>query len=252
MFELSAIAAPQTIWGLEDLLVVSAFLVSIALFYKSLRRRRDFSDPVRKGGYLFLAGFGAVSTMLFSLAIFGGWRINMTSGKSMMPTIANSSVIVTRVHAYGIRKPFSGWWKEPQAPELGDVVMFHADIEGEQMLAKRVVAIPGDKVIYRNGSLFVDDKPVAGAVTGKGHYAGPFLVHPRHASISGVAFNVLAPQRGQDRLYFEGIVPPGHVFLMGDNWAESYDSREFGAVPFSSLRGKVRWAWSESAGWVLP
>lgn len=251
MLELSAITTPQAIWGLEDLLVVSAFFTSIALFFKSLQRRRNFVSPVRKGGYLFLASTGAMFMVLFSLALFGGWRTSMTAGKSMMPTMAESNIIVTGSYAYGVRVPFSGWLKGPRAPRTGDIAMFHARVEGEQMLlAKRVVAISGDRVTYQNGSLFVNGNQISGAPSGRGHYAGPILVQPRQARVSTTSFHVLAPQPGQDRLYFEGTVPADHVFLMGDNWAQSYDSREFGPVPFSSLRGRVRWAWSESTGWV--
>lgn len=253
MLELSAITTPQAIWGMEDLLVVAAFFTSIALFFKSIQRRGDFSSPLRKGGYLFLAGSGALFMVIFSLALFGGWRTSITAGKSMMPTMAESGVIITNAYAYGIRKPFAGWWKGPRAPNRGDVAMFHVGIDGEEvLLAKRVVALAGDKVTYENGMLLVNGTQVSGKSLGKGQYAGALRVYPRQARLMGTTFQVLAPQSGQDRLYFQGEVPSGHVFLMGDNWAESYDSREFGPIPFSSLRGQVRWAWSESTGWVAP
>lgn len=45
-----------------------------------------------------------------------------------------------------------------------------------------------------------------------------------------------------DIVDFQGkkvIVPPGHCWLVGDNLEESYDSRQYGAVPLSSIRSKI-------------
>ncbi|HET7505171.1 MAG TPA: signal peptidase I [Kofleriaceae bacterium] len=45
------------------------------------------------------------------------------------------------------------------------------------------------------------------------------------------------------------VVPPGHVFAMGDNRANSKDSRVFGAVPVENIRGKALFIWLSYRYW---
>ena len=251
MMDIPAFSSPEAMWGIEDILVFAAALVSIALIQKALENRRGATNVLTRGGYLFLALSGMFFTLVFGVALLGGWRVGLASGKSMMPTLSESSTLVVDSYSYGFRRPFDGWWGEPRTPTSGDVAMFHARIEGEQMLlAKRVVALPGDRVEYRDGDLFVNAVRLASSETTGSSFLGGVRVDNAMAHLPSSSFQVFSPQPGQSRLFFEGVVPPGHVFLVGDNWAESYDSRDFGPVPMHALRGRVRWAWSEKAGWV--
>lgn len=248
-----AFSSPEAIWGIEDLLVFSAAIVSVALVSKALENRLQSRHVVVRGWYLFLVFSGFVLSALFVVALFGGWRVGMAAGKSMMPTLPESSALVVNSHSYGLRRPFSGWWRTPRVPSSGDVAMFHVHIDGKSLLlAKRVVGLPGDRVGYRDGELFVNAVRVSGpAVQSPPRYAGGVRVDSSTAYLANAApFSVLSPQAGQSNLFFEGVVPEKHVFVVGDNWAESYDSRDFGPIPLDSLRGKVRWAWSEKTGWI--
>lgn len=251
MMDIPAFASPEAMWGIEDVLVFSSTLVSLALIFKSLENRRRAPHILAQGWYLFLAAAGVALSVLFLAALLGGWRVSMAAGKSMLPTLSQSTTLVVDSHSYGHRKPFLGWWGLPRLPQSGDVALFHARIEGqERMLAKRVVGLPGDKVEYRDGQLFVNSVRLSGDSTHPQSYTGGVRVDTAPARLSSSSFYVLSPRPGQSRLSFEGVVPEGHVFLVGDNWAESYDSRDFGPVPLKALRGRVRWAWSEQNGWV--
>ena len=95
----------------------------------------------------------------------------------------------------------------------GDLVVFHAPRSGEIML-KRVVAVGGDRVGIEDGRLVVNGRRPAEP------YADPDAI---------------------DSVYFGPVtVARGSVFVLGDNRADSRDSRQFGAVPARDLIGRAR------------
>ena len=99
-----------------------------------------------------------------------------------------------------------------KTPHRGDLVAFHAPRTGE-ILLKRVVAVGGDTVGLEDGVLVVDGRKV------REPYADPDAI---------------------DSVYFGPVrVRPGTVFVMGDNRANSDDSRDFGAVPTDRIIGRA-------------
>lgn len=99
--------------------------------------------------------------------------------------------------------------------QRGDVVVFK-DPSGETFNFKRVVALAGDTVAIRKFQIYVNAQPVEATY-------GRF-----HSEKSLGAEDVAATK-----------VPEGHVYVMGDNWALSRDSRRFGPVAVSSIVGPV-------------
>ena len=98
-------------------------------------------------------------------------------------------------------------------PKRGQLVAFHSPRNGGEVLLKRVVAVGGDTVGLEDGVLVVDGRKVR----------EPFVDH-----------------EAIDSVYFGPVrVRPGTVFVMGDNRANSEDSREFGAVPTSRIMGRA-------------
>jgi len=101
-------------------------------------------------------------------------------------------------------------------PGRGDVVAFEGsadDGQTGQVLVKRVVATSGDTVEFRDGTLRINGEL----------YKEPYI---EVGSPSG---------KTQEPLK----VPEGSVFVMGDNRVASMDSRDYGPIPISSLRGNV-------------
>jgi len=97
-------------------------------------------------------------------------------------------------------------------PDRGDLVAFHAPRTGE-ILLKRVVAVGGDTVGLEDGVLVVDGRQV----------------HEPYADPDAI-----------DSVYFGPVkVRPGTIFVMGDNRANSDDSRDFGAVPTDRIIGRA-------------
>ncbi len=99
--------------------------------------------------------------------------------------------------------------------ERGEIVIFKVkSAEGEEeYLIKRVVGLPADKISVRSGRLFINGVPQ------KESY-----------------LNKKLPDKS---FYGPTTVPPGHVFVMGDNRANSGDSRIFGPVPKKNIEGQA-------------
>ncbi|WP_309124222.1 signal peptidase I [Arthrobacter sp.] len=99
-------------------------------------------------------------------------------------------------------------------PVQGSLVAFH-NPAGTDTVLKRVVAVGGQTVAIEDARLYIDGKAVP----------EPFVDHSR---IDGTYFGPVT-------------VPDGHVFVLGDNRAESIDSREFGPLPREAVEATLAW-----------
>lgn len=99
-------------------------------------------------------------------------------------------------------------------PVEGTLVSF-SNPDGSGTVLKRVVAVGGQTVSIEDARLHVDGTEVS----------EPFVDHSR---IDGTYFGPVT-------------VPPGHIFVLGDNRAASIDSREFGPLPLENVEATVVW-----------
>ncbi|MDQ3864822.1 MAG: signal peptidase I [Actinomycetota bacterium] len=98
-------------------------------------------------------------------------------------------------------------------PKRGDIIVFRSVDNPNEDLIKRVVGLPGDKIAVRGGTLYVN------GVSQKEPYTNKKL---------------------KDRSFFARTrVPKNHVFVMGDNRANSADSRVFGPLPEKNIEGEA-------------
>jgi signal peptidase I len=102
-------------------------------------------------------------------------------------------------------------WRHPGRLERGDVVVFTSPLAPDELLVKRVVAVEGERVGSHEGRLAV----------------GGFLLEEPWVK-PGTA---LAP--------LQVLVPPGCLFVLGDNRAESIDSRQLGPIDRRLVVGRV-------------
>ncbi len=146
---------------------------------------------------------------------------------SMIPTFLEGDRVLVTKFAYGIRNPFTNKvWVATGRPERWDVVVFIYPEDHDKDFVKRVVGLPGETVAMANGELFINGARMADP---HAHY------DPRSS--------------GLDRGFPPVKVPEGHYFMMGDNRDHSSDSRFWGPVDESLLRGKawrLYWSWDSS------
>jgi signal peptidase I len=106
-------------------------------------------------------------------------------------------------------------------PERGHVIVFRSPAGGDELMVKRVVAVAGDLVDSRLGRLRVGGHTVA----------EPYL---RDATATGAI-------QAQ-------VIPAGSFFVLGDNRADSLDSRSWGVVSGADIVGRARLVlWSSSS-----
>ncbi|HVG93425.1 MAG TPA: signal peptidase I [Planctomycetota bacterium] len=141
------------------------------------------------------------------------------AGSSMAPGLApGDRVLVDKVGLrYGL-------------PARGEVVVFRAPGDGRNFI-KRVIGLEGDRVEIRGGEVRVNDTLLPRTPAPE---APPQTEIERSGERTYPIHGAPPAERGKDGAW---TVPPGHVFLLGDNRAATLDSRQFGPVPRSGIIG---------------
>jgi signal peptidase I len=170
---------------------------------------------------------------------------------SMMPTLLDGDFIFVNKFTYGLRLPvINTEVLDFGEPRRGDVVVFRLPSDPSTNYIKRLVGLPGDRIEVRDRRLYINGEPqpvvLDGSYEGLGHTGARIA----EESLAGVTHRVLyIPERPS--VDFEGVVPDGHLFFMGDNRDNSRDSRfpEVGFVPEENVVGKAVRIW---LNWNLP
>ena len=157
----------------------------------------------KAGGFLeFLIILAVAFVLVFGFVrpfVLEAFRI---PSESMVPTLEVGDRVFVNKFIYRFSEP-----------ERGDIVVFESVNGGEEDLIKRVVALPGDTVAVSGNVLSVNEEP----------QSEPYL-------------NREIPD---DSFFGPSRVSEGEVFVMGDNRANSADSRVFGALPVENIEGEA-------------
>ncbi|GAF66936.1 signal peptidase I [Bacillus sp. TS-2] len=127
-------------------------------------------------------------------------------GESMLPTAHDGERFIVNKVGYDFL-----------SPKRFDMIVFHANEQDDYI--KRVIGLPGEEIMYRDDTLFVNGKPVE----------EPFLEERK---------NEFSRTYTNDFMY-QGVIPENHVFVLGDNRPNSTDSRRIGPVNQDQIVGKV-------------
>lgn len=137
---------------------------------------------------------------------------HQVKGSSMVPNFENGEFLLTNKITYRFN-----------TPKRGDVVVFKApesepcaEIECEYI--KRVIALPGDRIMVSQGQIYIN-----GELYNETYLPKDFITN----SGSFLSENV------------ERVIPEGYFLPLGDNRSFSRDGREFGPIPFESVVGKA-------------
>jgi signal peptidase I len=142
-------------------------------------------------------------------------------GQSMEPNLhTDQRLIVENLSYNAFLRHYLGF----DGPDRGDVVVIRLRTQGDELLIKRVIGLPGDVIEVRDGQVFVNGEPLD----------EPYLA----AKTSGI--------------YGPTTVPPLHIFVLGDNRGSSNDSRSFGTISLKDVVGRAWFSYwpPEQTGFV--
>lgn len=148
-----------------------------------------------------------VSASIFVVVYLFLMQPHQVKGSSMFPTFKDGEYVLSDKVTYRTRDP-----------QYGDVIVFKAPTNENFDFIKRVIAVPGDRVMISAGKFFVNGNSLDETYLPSDYTtrAGQFL----HEGA-------------------EYEIPVGSVFAVGDNRDHSSDSRDWGPVPYQNIIGRA-------------
>lgn len=174
--------------------------------------------------------------------------------ESMVPNLLVHDHLFVNKSSFGLRKPFGDgflwmWGK----PKRGDIVVFRYPPNPEVFYIKRLIGLPGDEVIVKNGRISVngqvwsleeksvEDKEVARPKADDVDMREFVYFEEDSGSEKHIIrFYASFSASGDETIY---KVPENSYFMMGDNRDQSADSRSWGYVPQANLIGRAAMIW---------
>jgi signal peptidase I len=168
---------------------------------------------------------------------------------SMEPTLLVGDHILVNKIVYGLRLPDSilgidvpglplGHYLFHLEPvHRGDVVVFVFPPDRSKDFIKRAIGVPGDTIQVKNGEVYLNGQKMPDP-------HAHFEVPPQERSLVSPRDN-----------FGPVTVPPGKLFMMGDNRDRSYDSRFWGFVDRNDVEGRamiIYWSWDGDGLGILP
>ena len=160
---------------------------------------------------------------------------------SMERTLLPGDFLFVNKAIYGAEIPFTHMHLPViREPRRLDIVVFDSKMEEGVKVVKRVIGMPGDTlemrdtVILRNGAVTSEPYARFTDTTIQPSERVEMMAWQPQALLRSVDQTHYAPDR---RHWGPLVVPPGQLFLMGDNRDSSWDSRYWGFLPRNRIRG---------------
>lgn len=183
---------------------------------------------------------------------------------SMLPSLLVHDYIFVNKFIYGVRLPLSEkWLAHWSTPKRGDVVVFKYPADKDKPYIKRIIGLPGDRVLVENGNLYVNEKLVDKTIPqdlkdewrwlkdsdfpGDEEAGGRALYVHWEEHLGDAKYSILLRKEGGGAPFGPVKVPDGQYLVLGDNRDNSEDSRSWDEskrfVPREYLIGRASFVW---------
>ena len=165
----------------------------------------------------------AAALLVALFIIFFVFRSYQVDGPSMQNTLHNNDKLII----WKVPRTWADITRHDYIPDRGDIIVFNESglsAYGQQdskQLIKRVIGLPGDHVVVKDGSITIYNKQHPGGFD-------PDKTMPYGKNIPAVTSG-----------YFNGTLGPHQLFVCGDNRPNSLDSRIFGPINANQVVGKL-------------
>lgn len=182
------------------------------------------APPVKQSRWGSLSGLISIAQLLFGALILALFINNFVFqsyqvfGESMTPTLQEGDRLIVSK----LSRSWNSIFGDNYLPSRGDIIVFESTIQKDVQLVKRVIALPGERVVVADGDItvFNDENP------------NGFNVD--------ASFNADIPQNSDGNVDIS--VGIGQLFVSGDNRfpGGSLDSRnQLGLVPLDNVVGEL-------------
>lgn len=245
------------------LVLIASLVMHIALAGKANEVARVPRER-KKVGLKMLTALGismVVNIVAINIVPVEMFRIPSTS---MLPNFEVGDRIVVNRMKYGLWNPITRTKHLiGKPPQRGEVIVFLYPPDPSRVFIKRVIGVPGDTISVRDNKLTLNGKPIVTKSYPKEYSYNDYSYNPttpttrtllKLSETIGPKLFLVLNDPGAPSAFsnwssskeaklgarpWGPVVPPGHVFVLGDNRDYSSDSREWGLVKYQAILGRV-------------
>ncbi len=185
--------------------------------------------------YLTLISLSVAFALFLKWSLVSVYRI---PSKSMSPTFLPGDFVMVNKAAYGFKftpvsRPIGA-----TSPTLGDIVLLKLNEASGTYYIKRILGLPKDVVEIKNGLLLINGHPLP-TEKHSDQTDATAIFEVFTETYQGHTWSTLRSQDYSKKNFGPITVPEGHYFVLGDNRDSTEDSRQWGTLSMSLIKGRV-------------